>query len=541
MANSNILESYLISLGFGVDQSSLSRFNFALRDASNLVDSTTLSTVKSFFRWQVAITGGFAAAGAAALGIVDKVAMADQEYRLFALRLYTTTNTARSLKVAMDALGQPLENIAWDPELAHRFAQLIQDQRALTTELGPSFEAQMIKIRDLRFEFSRFGVELQYLTMNVVANFGKVFGVDADGILLKMRSFNTWFINHMPEISDWIVKTLKPAVGDIKTVLGDTKTLMLETGIAFTNLVGALSGDKSIEGTSFSFEHLSIAIQHVMNMMTKFIVGIISVEKILLHIASAASLLASGKFSDALTELKLAGPEATPLSLAVIGGLVGTAAGGPLGGAAGAGLGALAGKVTNDLEIPGVWGMMSAAVRQIMIKNAIEVAAEQIGVDPALAQAVAQHESQYTQFGANGLPLVNRGTPDHHSQATGIFQLEPGTAHDMGVDPNTVEGNITGGVKLLHFLLGKYKGNEAKALEAYYGNTWQPGANQAFAKKIMEMQAGINIENMEINVSGSHLTHEQIKKATSEGVMDAAKQRQQKWLQEFDAWMYTGN
>ena len=56
----------------------------------------------------------------------------------------------------------------------------MKDQRTLTKELGPDFENQMLKIRDMRFEFTRFGVELQYLTMNVVRDLAQAFGMDMD-------------------------------------------------------------------------------------------------------------------------------------------------------------------------------------------------------------------------------------------------------------------------------------------------------------------------------------------------------------------------
>jgi hypothetical protein len=96
--------------------------------------------------FQVAVVGAFAAIGLTAIGLAEKTAMADQEYRLLALHMFTTKNTARELKVALDALGQPLENVMWDPELAARFNSLVKDQRTLIEELGPTFDKNMVKI-----------------------------------------------------------------------------------------------------------------------------------------------------------------------------------------------------------------------------------------------------------------------------------------------------------------------------------------------------------------------------------------------------------
>lgn len=51
--------------------------------------------------------------------------------------------------------------------------------------------------------------------------------------------------------------------------------------------------------------------------------------------------------------------------------------------------------------------------------------------------------------------------------ALGVMQLMPNTARALGVDPNDVVGNITGGARLIRSLLVRYQGNTALALAAY--------------------------------------------------------------------------
>jgi soluble lytic murein transglycosylase-like protein len=84
--------------------------------------------------------------------------------------------------------------------------------------------------------------------------------------------------------------------------------------------------------------------------------------------------------------------------------------------------------------------------------------AQQYRVDPALALAVAQHESSFN-------PNATGAAGD-----AGIFQLIPSTAADLGVtnsyDPTQ---NIQGGVLYLAQLLQQYDGNVTTALEAYNG------------------------------------------------------------------------
>jgi len=83
-------------------------------------------------------------------------------------------------------------------------------------------------------------------------------------------------------------------------------------------------------------------------------------------------------------------------------------------------------------------------------------AARDYDVDVALIRAIIHAES-----GFNPSARSNKG-------ATGLMQLMPGTAADMGVvDINAVEDNIEGGVKYLAMLLGQYKGDITLATAAY--------------------------------------------------------------------------
>jgi soluble lytic murein transglycosylase-like protein len=91
----------------------------------------------------------------------------------------------------------------------------------------------------------------------------------------------------------------------------------------------------------------------------------------------------------------------------------------------------------------------------------ISLAAATHGVDPALIRAVIHAES-----GFNSLARSRKG-------AIGLMQLMPGTANDMGVNPDNTEENIKGGVKYLALLLGQFKGDITLATAAYNAG---PGA-----------------------------------------------------------------
>jgi soluble lytic murein transglycosylase-like protein len=89
------------------------------------------------------------------------------------------------------------------------------------------------------------------------------------------------------------------------------------------------------------------------------------------------------------------------------------------------------------------------------VSAAIDKWSAQYGVDPNLMKAQAYAESGGDQNAESG------------AGAVGVFQLEPATAADLGVDPTVMDSNVQGGVKYMSQLLAKYNGNQTLALAAY--------------------------------------------------------------------------
>lgn len=89
------------------------------------------------------------------------------------------------------------------------------------------------------------------------------------------------------------------------------------------------------------------------------------------------------------------------------------------------------------------------------IVDLITAEAQRQGLDPSIAIEVARAESN-----------LDPNTPDSSAGAIGLFQLEPPTAAQLGVDPRNVNENIRGGVTYLRQLLGMF-GNVPTALAAY--------------------------------------------------------------------------
>jgi hypothetical protein len=256
----------------------------------------------AFFKAQTEIIGAFAAMGSAALGLADKVAMADQDFRLFAMHMYMSKDAARSLKMAMDALGQPLENLTWDTELRKRTSQLITDQRAMAPD--GDYEEQLHKIRDIRFELTRTEVAVQYLGIHVVQDFMKALGLGPDILLAKLHQFSNWLVHDLPEISNKLVHWFLPVWRDIKEVFEHTSVAMLDVGRAFSDVVGTLTDDGAIKNADTDFDKFGATIQKLSHIFAVFAETLADVVDLLAKIISALVHVTTLNFSAAWNDVK---------------------------------------------------------------------------------------------------------------------------------------------------------------------------------------------------------------------------------------------
>ena len=103
----------------------------------------------------------------------------------------------------------------------------------------------------------------------------------------------------------------------------------------------------------------------------------------------------------------------------------------------------------------------TALVTDESVSRQISAAASEFSIDPKLVEAVAWRESRFRQSARSP-----RG-------ATGVMQLMPGTARDLGVDAHDMAQNVRGGALYLRQMLGQFGGDVRLALAAYNAG---PGA-----------------------------------------------------------------
>jgi soluble lytic murein transglycosylase-like protein len=109
------------------------------------------------------------------------------------------------------------------------------------------------------------------------------------------------------------------------------------------------------------------------------------------------------------------------------------------------------------------------------IQSQIAAMANQYGIPPSIALAVAQIESGFNQS------AVNAGGD------TGVMQISPPTAVTLGIDPTDLTQNIQGGVSYLAQLYATF-GNWSTALAAYNCGPGNPQGCTGYASTVLAAQ-----------------------------------------------------
>jgi hypothetical protein len=463
----NIIEEFLVKLGFEADEGSFRQFRSALKDAELAVERSVGGMTKSLLGLQGTTLGAFASISAGIVTMADKVAMADQSYRLLGLRFLMTTDTARTLSMTAKALGMDMETLMraapWDPELMQRSLALFRDIAEMTGELGPRFEQNMKGIRDIRFEFQRLGVGIEFLKMQFAGDLFEKLHLDAPRIAKFVDEFEAKIPELANKLSDYAIPILKDTWYMFEAIGGAAK----QFAVLFSNVVGMLSGDTSLEGTAFSFDKIARSVEHVVHFFSELFQWITLLERALAHFAAAVGSLFERNWSGAASEFKAGLSDVqTLVAQPVVGGTL-----------AGGGIGALAGGLIGSV-IPGagtaagaaIGGRIGALVGGIVgahrpepipkaetsdVIPLIKSIAEKEGVPTELALAIAQQESGFRQNARSSVGAI------------GIMQLMPTTARQLGINPYDAQQNIEGGVRYLKRLLDHYSGNQALAAAAY--------------------------------------------------------------------------
>lgn len=129
----------------------------------------------------------------------------------------------------------------------------------------------------------------------------------------------------------------------------------------------------------------------------------------------------------------------------------------------------------------------------VSVQDMITSAAARLGVPSSLALAVGKQESGYNQSAVSS------------AGAIGVFQLMPGTAAGLGVNPYDLAQNIDGGLTYLRQLYDRF-GDWRLALQAYNGGPAHvdsgtvSGAAQSYADNVLALAGPLGSSDVSAGV-----------------------------------------
>jgi len=285
----NILDSYLISLGAMVDTNSFRKFDVAVTGSERSVTSFAQNTAVTFVKMDAVIAASLAAVGLGIISVADKTAQADQQYRLFGMRMLMTKENARAMQQSLDALGATLDEVTYDPELNKRFHELYNFSMEVGKGLGPGFEKSMIGIRDIRMEYSKFKILLDTLQMGVISSLFEKLGFGTGDFANKLFNLNKWIKENLPHWADVISDHIIPVWKEALIVVEDFGGVIKSAAGSFSYLTGVLTGDESIKDTEFSMENLGKATKDWIDVFAEGALGIQVIMKAVIHEINSAA------------------------------------------------------------------------------------------------------------------------------------------------------------------------------------------------------------------------------------------------------------
>lgn len=215
------LKSYLVRLGFDVDNEGFNKLKSTLNDIASLITKNSSEIKQQYVEAGTAVVGAIATMVGAITSLSTKVAESDMTYQLFAQRMYMSNEAAKSFKITTDALGHSLNEIAWNPELRGQYFELLKDVQSM--QVPANVRETFSQLRSVGFEWTRVKAEAVSAMDWIVFHLIKMNHGELSNFKGSLSFINDKIQNNMPSWTDKVAKFLNPFVvigRDIGLVLG---------------------------------------------------------------------------------------------------------------------------------------------------------------------------------------------------------------------------------------------------------------------------------------------------------------------------------
>ena len=201
-----VIQEYLVSLGFDVDNNTYSKFQGALNASDTLVEKFGMTTVASFAKAGIGVVAFVAAATVGMAKFMKGLAESDMEVQKFARTMWMGVDNARALKNTLDVMGQSLEDIALNPELRRQFQEL--RTQAFQMEAPEEYKQYMQDMRAIMFEVKRLQLEMKYASQWVGYYLYEYLEKPLASFHMSLADLNKYLVKNMPVWTKYIAQGL---------------------------------------------------------------------------------------------------------------------------------------------------------------------------------------------------------------------------------------------------------------------------------------------------------------------------------------------
>lgn len=205
--NTETLKEYLVSIGWDIHESDYKHATDVISKFGSQIANKISPNVKTLGTAASFVLDVLKVGNKIIEQTISTVADLDYETEKLARQWWVSEEAARSYSTALDALGETNEDLAtMTDEQYRRLVELNQIGRSL--EAPKELDDFLLIVRDIKLEFAKLKVEIQYGLRWVTYFFAKMNGTDAKNIRERLRSFNEKIQKNLPAIAKKIAEIL---------------------------------------------------------------------------------------------------------------------------------------------------------------------------------------------------------------------------------------------------------------------------------------------------------------------------------------------
>lgn len=233
-----VIKSYLVKLGVDVDNKTFDQSKKVLGELDNTLGGMVKNMINSVPAGAISMVSALAFVDTAIVKSIMNVSEANLQYELLAKRMYLSVDAAKAFKLATDAIGENIQDIAWNAELKSRYFALVRDINSLRV---PGEAKDLFKqVRALDFLFTRLKTSGKPFLEWVSYELLKLNKGTLQDISVKVGKFVENFLKNIPKYSKSIAEFLQIPIQLTKSFLEVLKGLWDLGGIALGGFVSLL-------------------------------------------------------------------------------------------------------------------------------------------------------------------------------------------------------------------------------------------------------------------------------------------------------------